>query len=208
MHQVTDAACVNPVLSALLLELQRLWGGALSPRETSHFAGLFLQNNFDADLILTASLEAINNNAKAPAYVEKILFSWREANINNVADADKYLQLLALRQTREKTLAQDMGLKWDPFTLADKKKISLWFEEYNFDLPMIQAARIAAGQRSKDVKYLAGILKKWFACGYTSPKDLQHSDEGRNIRASRATGGEDILANTIGYTPIKRRGQP
>lgn len=209
-RQAVAAGRENPELAWLLEELQRLFGTVLGQSDVNLFVTLYAQDGFDADLILLASALAKAESAqRKAAYVQRILFNWREMDITDCTTADRYLRLLSERETNEKALAQAMGLEWDPFSRADKKKIAVWFEEYGYSLDMIEAARLAAGEKRNSVAYLAGILKKWQGKGYRTPRDVQQGDENRNIRVFRQdapTGGSsDLLADITDFVPMEKR---
>lgn len=209
-RQAVAAGRENPELAWLLEELQRLFGAVLGQSDVNLFVTLYAQDGFEAELILLASALAKAENAqRKAAYTQRILFNWREMDITDCTTADRYLCLLNERETNEKALAKAMGLEWDPFSRADKKKIAIWFEEYGYDLDMMEAARLTAGDKRNSVAYLSGILKKWHGKGYRTPRDVQQGDENRNIRVFRADtptgGGSDLLADITDFVPMKKR---
>lgn len=209
IHETTRAGEADPTLAMLLKELQRIYGGVIGPKATSLFASFYVQDGFAADLILMAASYAAAKGITSAKYVESTLENWRRSGVNDAAAADRQLKLMAEREANEKELAELMGLPDDPFTLAEKRKIAQWFEEYGYGLDMIGAARLAAGDKRNEVKYLAGILKKWHAKGYQAPRDIRQEDGGSNLRvqSSRraAAPQEDMLAQATGYVPLKRR---
>lgn len=206
-RQVVAAGAADPTLGWLLEELQRLFGAVLGQSDANLFVTLYKQDGFDADLVLLAATVAKREGAQRKAgYTQKVLFSWREAGITNSAMADRYLKLLDERQGREKQLALMMGLEWDPFTRADKKKIAVWFEEYGYGFDMVDAARLTAGDKRNSVAYLAGVLKKWYGKGYRTVREVQQGDENKNLRVFREdAGGEDLLQSAAHYVPMKKR---
>ncbi len=207
--EVVKAGQADPTLGLLLGELQRLFGAVLGKNDTAIFVTLYAQDGYPADLILTAASRAAAYGVTRAGYVESILRDWRRQGIDDCAKADRYLKLLAEREAREAELARHMGLAGEAFTLAERKKIAQWHEEYGYGLEMIEAARLAAGEQRNEVKYLGGILKKWHAKGYKSPRDVRQGEEGQNLRVSRQAAkapGKDALAGARDYVPMKRRG--
>lgn len=207
--EVVRAGKADPTLGAMLDELQRLFGTVIGEGDVNVFVSLYVQDGYTADLILLAASEAVANDARRARYVDKILSSWRQAGITDCAAADAYLKLQAERAKREKKLAKHMGFAGgDPFSFADKKKIALWFEDYGYDMEMIDLARLTAGDKGGDVKYLNAILKKWYANGYHTPRDVQQAGEGANMRAMRTDGPtrSDPLMDAANYVPLKKRG--
>jgi len=208
LHEATRAGEADPLLAMLLKELQRIYGGVIGPKAISLFASLYAQDGFSVDLILMAASYAAGKSITSARYVETVLENWRRAGINDAAAADGQLKLMAGREAREAALAQQMGLAGDAFTLAEKRKIAQWYEEYGYGPEMIEAARLAAGDKRNEVKYLAGILKKWHAKGYQAPKDIQQGDDSRNLRVESSrraqVAQDDILAQAAAYVPMKR----
>ena len=199
----------DPMLGAMTDELQRLFGAVIGENDMNIFVSLYVQDSYTADMILLAASEAVVNGAKRARYVEKILSTWRQAGINDCSAADAWLKLQAERAQRETALAKSMGYPGDdPFTFADKKKIAQWFEDFGYDHEMIGMAQLAAGDKGKEPKYLHAILKKWHAKGHRTPRDVQQSGEGSNLRATRQSpesmGGN--LMNAVDYVPLKKRG--
>lgn len=208
--EVVRAGKADPTLGSMLDELQRLFGSVLGENDVNIFVSLYVQDGYPADLILMAASEAAANSAlRRGSYTERILANWHLAGINSCAAADTYLKLQAQRAVREKALAAQMGYTGgDPFSFADKKKIAQWFEEFLFDVDMIETARLAAGDKAGDVKYLHPILKKWHAKGYRTARDVQQGGEGANLRAMRETDAprKDILMEAVEYVPLRKRG--
>ena len=207
-RQVVQAGQTDATLGHLMDELQRLFGTVIGESDLTLFVTLYVQDAYPADLILLAASEAAANGAKRARYVEKILATWQQAGISDCTSADRYLKAQAERTAREQALAKRMGLAGaDPFTSADKRKISSWYEDFNYADEMIDTARLAAGDKAADVKYLHGILKKWHGKGFATARDVQQSGEGANLRATRTTAetSEDVLMQNTGYVPMKKR---
>ncbi len=209
-REAVKAGEADPVLGMLLGELQRVFGAVIGEKDTNAYVSLYVVDGFAADLILVAASEAAARGISRAAYVDKVLMDWRRQGINDCAAADAHLRLLAKREAREQALARAMGLEGDPFTLAEKRKIAVWHEEYGYDEDMIEAARMAAGDKHSEVKYLAGILKNWNAKGYQSPRDVQQGDTGRNLRVTgtaRIAPENDILSAPAEYVPLAKGGR-
>ncbi|MDL2294595.1 DnaD domain protein [Ruminococcaceae bacterium OttesenSCG-928-D13] len=198
----------DPSLGVLLGELQRIYGGVVGEGDINIYATLYVKDGFPIDLILMAAAHAASKNITQARYVEKTLANWRKQGIDNCADADALLKRMARMDELAARLATAWNLPQDPFTLAEKQKIVQWYDEYGYGDEMIEAARLAAGERAGDVKYMAGILKKWHAKGYRSPRELQQAEGGANLRVAGNVKkpGKDLLADMTDYIPAKRRG--
>ncbi len=209
--EVVQAGKADPTLGFLLEELQRLAGTVLQPEEINRFVTLYVQDKTPADVVLMATSYCIKQRGvKSANYVRRVLDTWREAGVHDSTSADTYLKREAERAAREKKLAKHLGYQSEePFTMADRKKIIQWFEEYGYDFEMIELARLTAGDK-REIKYLHAILRKWHASGHQNMRDVQQAGEGIGMRAMRdaapATGGNDLMG-AAAYVPLGKRGK-
>ena len=210
-REVASAAQGNAALGGLVAEMQRIFGGVISQADVNIFTTLHVVDGFAVDFILLAAMHCAAEKKANARYIEKLLLGWRREGITNSVLADEYLRLLAQRRTREKQVAKMLGVGEEAFTLAERKKIAQWYEEYQYGKEMIEAARTAAGEQQGNVSYLAGILKKWQAKGYKTPKDVYKSGDNRNAqaRSTRQTMPEnDPLQRASAWQPAgKQRGE-
>ncbi len=204
--EVVQASDENKNLRVMIDELQRLFGMVIGQSDINAYVSLCVQDKFSMDLVLLAASEALANGAKNAKYVEKILNTWKDNGINNAADADSFLKLQSQRMLRLEALAKHLGMSAEAFSLADKKKVAIWFEEYEYGYDMIDAARLVAGDKSDDIRYINGILKRWKTKGYEKPQDLSQRGEARNVRISRkeVPNKKDMLGTVLDYVPMKR----
>lgn len=207
-QQIAAAAQTNKALGGMITELQRIFGGVVSQADINVFLTLHLSDELPADLVLTAASHCAAQGKCSARYIEKLLLNWRREGITDALAADRYLKLLDERALHEQQVGTLLGIPKDAFTAAEKKRIARWFEEYAFSTDMLEAAKFAAGSRSTEINYLDGILKKWHAKGYTSPRDLQREGPN-NLRVQgpqpSARPEDDALASLTEYVPLKKR---
>ncbi|MFV0412667.1 MAG: DnaD domain protein, partial [Oscillospiraceae bacterium] len=206
--EVARAAGQDAVLPFLFSEIQRIFGGVVSQADYNVLSTLYLEDKIPADLILLGSAHSAAQGKASARYIEKLLLSWRREGIVTCQQADQYLQTLEQRRKREQEVAKLLGLPAETFTLAERRKIAAWYEEYGYGEKMIEAARLAAGDKQNDIGYLNGILRKWHGKGYAAVQDMQQAEGARNLRVqgSRAAIApeDDILMNATGYVPLQR----
>ena len=208
--QVNLAAGNDPVLGAMMQELQHIFGGVVNQKENNIYCTLYCEDQFPADLILMAAIHCVAEGKCGASRVERMLLSWRKEGIDTCEAADRHLKLLAEREARYISTSQLFGQKKMAFTAGERRMIDTWAEEYGYDEEMLEAARLAAGSRENEVRYLNGILKKWYAKGYQTAADMRRGEEGSNlsIQSGRKTVApeEDLLQNTF-FNPIRRKGE-
>lgn len=214
MQEVASAGESDAVLGGMLTELQRIFGGIISPGDMSVFVTLYAADGVPADLILLAAAHFASKGKYSARYLEKVLLSWRRDGIADYASAEAHLKLLAQRERREKKVATLLNLPVDTLTLAERRRIAQWYEEFGYNTKMLEAARLVAGDKHDDILYISGILRKWYGKGYRTPKDVQQNEESRNVRVqggaqpdgkTTAPAGSGILGNVDEYVPLKQR---
>lgn len=207
--ETTAAAKQDGVLAGLLTEIQRIFGGVVSQADHNVFSTLYIQDRVPADLILLAASYCAAQGKPNARYIEKLLLSWRRDGIDTCQRADAHLRVLAQRAERESEVAATLGLPAGSLTLAERRKIATWYEDFGYNVQMLQAARLVAGDKDKNISYLHGILRKWHGKGYTRPQDVQQSGENRNIRvqgsAATIAPEDDLLLNAPVYLPLHSR---
>lgn len=208
--ETTSAAQKDFILAGLLGELQHIFGGVISQADCNIIGTLYAEDHMPADLILLACSYCATQGKASVRYIEKLLLNWRKDGIDTCTKADAYLLTLEQRAQNENVVAALMSMPQDCFTLAERRRIAIWFEEYGYEKGMIEAARLVAGDKENNIAYLHGILRKWHGKGYTTPRDVQQSSENRNIRVQGSTGvapEDDLLMNTSTYVPLYGQGE-
>ena len=198
----------DPVLGAMMRELQHIFGGVVNQKEYHIYCTLYCEDGFPADLILMAAMHCAAERKCGASRVERTLLSWRKEEIDNCSAADRYLRLLSEREARYLALSACFGRKKPGFTSAERRLVDSWYEEFGYGEEMVEAARMAAGDKQNEVRYLNGILKKWQAKGYATAADMRRGEEGSNlaVQTGRTVGQqEDLLQNTF-FNPIRRKG--
>ena len=115
------------------------------------------------------------------------LARWRSNGVETGEQAERYLALLEKRRQEEQEVAPLFGLKPEELTLAQKRSIYGWYEDWNYSLPMIREALVYA-QDKNTIRYVNGILRHWHSQGFTSPAQVQGSGvlQGNNITSTGA----------------------
>ena len=177
----------DPMLAAVMEEVQVHFGKVLSHGEMEKLAGLYLQEEYPADMILICCAYLAQEGKRTVGRLAGELARWRDAGVETGEQAERYLALLEKRKKEEAAVAPLFGLKPEDLTLAQKRSIYGWFEDWHFSLPMIREALVHA-QDKNTVRYVNGILRTWHSQGYTSPDQVQGSGvlQGNNITSTAA----------------------
>ena len=193
------AAMRDPVVSMLATEGQTYLGRALSQKDIQRLVSLYINEGIPPEVILLCAAHIASLGRGTVGQLERELDRWAQAGVHNGEEAEQYLQLLGLRQKREQSVAVMLDMDVKDLTMADRRCIRRWYEDYGYDDAMVEEAILHAGS-NKDAKYVNGILKSWHAKGWRTPQDARGAGEleGSNIRVDRATpSGNDILRRAL-----------
>lgn len=195
-----DLAALNdPYVAVLCQEAQATLGRALGRSEMLRLVGLYLNDGWQPDVILTCCAEAARQNRPTAAAVCRELQRWREAGVETGEDAERYLKQEALRAQRWAQTAALFGAGADKLTRWERTAITRWYEEWGFDDAMIEEALLHA-EAHRTVRYVDGILRAWRAQGLLTVDAVRGKGQlaGSNIlstgaRPAAATAKKDLF---------------
>ena len=195
-----DLAALNdPYVAVLCQEAQAALGHALGRSEMLRLVGLYLNDGWQPDVILTCCAEAARQNRPTAAAVCRELQRWREAGVETGEDAERYLKQEALRAQRWAQTAALFGAGADKLTRWERTAITRWYEEWGFDDAMIEEALLHA-EAHRTVRYVDGILRAWRAQGLLTVDAVRGKGQlaGSNIlstgaRPAAATAKKDLF---------------
>lgn len=195
-----DLAALNdPYVAVLCQEAQAALGRALGRSEMLRLVGLYLNDGWQPDVILTCCAEAARQNRPTAAAVCCELQRWREAGVETGEDAERYLKQEALRAQRWAQTAALFGAGADKLTRWERTAITRWYEEWGFDDAMIEEALLRA-EAHRTVRYVDGILRAWRAQGLLTVDAVRGKGQlaGSNIlstgaRPAAATAKKDLF---------------
>ncbi len=195
-----DLAALNdPYVAVLCQEAQAALGRALGRSEMLRLVGLYLNDGWQPDVILTCCAEAARQNRPTAAAVCRELQRWREAGVETGEDAERYLKQEALRAQRWAQTAALFCAGADKLTRWERTAITRWYEEWGFDDAMIEEALLHA-EAHRTVRYVDGILRAWRAQGLLTVDAVRGKGQlaGSNIlstgaRPAAATAKKDLF---------------
>ena len=195
-----DLAALNdPYVAVLCQEAQAALGRALGRSEMLRLVGLYLNDGWQPDVILTCCAEAARQNRPTAAAVCRELQRWREAGVETGEDAERYLKQEALRAQRWAQTAALFCAGADKLTRWARTAITRWYEEWGFDDAMIEEALLHA-EAHRTVRYVDGILRAWRAQGLLTVDAVRGKGQlaGSNIlstgaRPAAATAKKDLF---------------
>lgn len=181
-----DLASLNdPYVAVLCQEAQTALGRALGRSEMMRLVGLYLNDGWLPDVILTCCVEVARRGHPTAAAVSRELMRWRDAGVETGADAEQFLKQEAIRAQRWAEVAPLFGVEANQLTRWERGAITRWYEEWGFDINMVQEALLHA-EAHRTVRYVDGILRSWRAQGLTTVSAVRGKGQlaGSNILAT------------------------
>ncbi len=201
-QQVSKAAEQNKKISFLLQECQRLLGGVVTQGDCNIFASMYISDAMPIDMILLGVAHFAAMGKKNARYIERALLSWQRDGINSGRAAEAYLHGLIQKEEYVKRALGVFSKENMKVSKAESLLICDWFEAYGYDEAMIAEAIAHAGEK-KTVKYVNGILRRWYDEGHKTLQDLMQSsaDKMQNISVSNP-GAKSVLNGKIKKVPV------
>ena len=193
-EEITEASRADPMLSGIITCAQDTLGKTLSRSEMEKLASLYLLDGFSPEVIMLCISYCTTINKRTIGAVSHNLQTWRADGVETAEQADRYLELLALRASRYRFAAELLGINAEDLTLGAKKAIDRWYEEYGFSDDILRECELQAGSK-KDIWYWNGILRSWNSKGVRTVHDIRgggtaNAPGSRNVLVEREAPAE------------------
>lgn len=210
-EEIMAASRTDPMISSLVDCAQAGFARPLTRHEMEKLVNLYITEGFAPETVMLCVAYVASKNKRTLAAVTHELKVWRAEGVESGEQADAHLQLLALRDQREKYVSGLLGISEEELTLGGRKAIARWYEVYGYDDAMVQEAAVQAGPK-RDLWYWNSILKTWNAKGLRTVHDVRGPVAGvgasRNIRVDRETpSGNDFLKNAVRRRSLRKKNE-
>lgn len=194
-EEVNLAALRDPMVATLTSEAQAYLGKALGHKDAQRLVSLYVNEGYPVEVILLCCAHTAAQDRRTITALEQELRRWRSAGVESGEDAEKHLNLLALRARRQAHAAELLHLPVQDLQLAERRMIDRWYEQMGFDEAMIEEA-VQYADGKNEVRYLNGILKGWHGKGWRTVQEVRGGGAltAANLRVDRPTpSGNDFL---------------
>ena len=183
--EIDLSAVDDPYVAVLCEEAQTTFGKALGRHELQRLVAFYLNEGWQPDVILTCCAEVNRQGRRSVAAVGRELLKWREACVETLDDAERFLKQERQRGLWQAEAAGLFGVAPDQLTQWERRAVTRWHEEWQYGADMIDEALLHA-QSHRTVRYVDGILRSWHAQGLTGVQAVQGKGAlaGSNITAT------------------------
>ncbi len=137
------------------------------------------------DVIMLAIEHCVSEGKKSLGYVEKLLISFADSEIDTYEKAEDYIKRRVAYKGFEGGIRRLLGLGQRSLTAKEKAMISSWQTEFKSSDELITLAyeRTVEKTGRASMSYMNKILKNWFEAGFVTVADVESGDKKPEVSA-------------------------
>lgn len=185
--EIAKRGAEQPEITFLLREAQNVFGRALKQSEASTLVWLYDDEGMSAALILTLLEYAKSNERLNIGFIERTGVDWINNNVLSVADADRYLNELARKNTAWSVVCKAFGLDKRMPSKTELTLSDLWVNEYKLGRDLLREAyNICVDTTGKfSMPYIKKIIESWHKAGVKTINDIEQFNEQSKAKPSK-----------------------
>lgn len=166
--------------------IDRLLQRPLVPNEELQILEWLQHYKIDRDVVLLAFQFAVKQKeVRSVNYVAGIVRNWHDQGLTTTESVQQFLDSQQLHYKQYDTIFKYLGFHGRLPTEAEIKFMDKWLDRYHFSMEMIlKACALTAGTAKPSIKYINGILERWYQEGLTTPAAV---DEQEVLRKEKST---------------------
>lgn len=178
-EEISSLALTDNKLAFLLREAEMKLGRAMRNNEIQNLAWLYLDHSMDVSIILMLVEYAVSENKATVSFIEKIALSWLDAGVSTLAQAEEQIEIRSKKKTAWGMVESAFGID---HRLPSDKELEFagkWIVEWHFSREMLKEAynRCVDTKSKLDMRYVNGILERWFKEGVKSPSEIEKQNK-------------------------------
>ena len=170
----------------LLQETQLKLGRNLKSNEASTLVWLYDDQGLDVSLILLIVEFAVKHNKANIRFIEATAVDWINNGIDNIIDADKALNKLAVSEQAWSIVCSAFGIQRRKPSKKEAELSYLWINEWKLTKEtLISAYDECVNAKSKfSFSYTAKILENWHNTGISSAEESKKAQKDKTNEVS------------------------
>lgn len=170
----------------LLQETQLKLGRNLKSNEASTLVWLYDDQGLDVSLILLIVEFAVKHNKANIRFIESTAVDWINNGIDNIIDADKALNKLAVSEQAWSIVCSAFGIERRKPSKKEAELSYLWINEWKLTKEtLISAYDECVNAKSKfSFSYTAKILENWHNTGISSAEESKKAQKDKTNEVS------------------------
>lgn len=152
----------------------QFFSGTMSPSWYADIDLWFQKYGFDDQVMLGLFNYAFDKKALTHPYVRSVADGWGKENIKTFTDLEAHFNRRENIKNLNKEIAQKLNLSRN-LTQYDEEYVQKWYENYKYDMTIIEIALKKASNKSNiNFKYIDTLLSDWHEKELTTVEDINH----------------------------------
>lgn len=175
-EDITKRGLEDPKLQYLLSQAQMILGRNLKGNEMETFGWLYEDLGLEVSVILYIVQYAKQIGKANIRFIESLATDWVDKGVEDIADAEEQVRLLALSEQAWRTVSNAFGIERRKPSKKEADLSLKWINEWKIGADMLkQAYDICVDTKSKFIfSYVAKLIENWHNEGYKKPQDIKH----------------------------------
>ncbi len=187
-------------------ELRKIFGRELTFNEKRKVLSWKQKFSFDDIIIIQGFIYSVKKkNAKNINYIESVLNSWYDSNIETMDDLGDYFEKQSEIYGYYKKIKKSLGFTGRQLTKSEMDTIDKWFFEWNFSIEMVlKALENSSKIPNPNINYFNSIMKDWHSKGYKQVDDIKKSSSAKykkDKKKNKSTNFDDFDQRYENYSP-------
>ena len=169
-EEIAAVSATDDRLAFLFQEADMKLGRSLRGNELQTLAWLYLDQGMEVSLILMLVEYAVSENKTTISFIESTALAWLDAGVTTISDAEEQIEARTRKKTAWGIIEAAFGIDHRLPSDRELEFAQKWIIEWNFSREMLREAyNRCIDQKTKlDMRYINGILTKWFKDGVTT----------------------------------------
>lgn len=161
--------------------------GLMAPSWYTDIDAWFDRYNFDEDVMYALFQHCANHSGLTKPYIVKVADNWRNKNIKNYFDLEKYLDEYQKFKDIKSKVIKKLKLSRN-LTEYEEEYIEKWVMDYGYDFDIIDLSlKKTAAKTNPNVKYVHAILTAWFEKGLMTREKVIAYEKEQKAAASNSS---------------------
>lgn len=199
---VSERLTNNKELSALLNEVQLIFGKPISSGDTATLVMLHETDGLPCDVLLMLVQYCQSIGKGNMRYIEKVAVQWAADDILTIERAEKKIKDMEMYGEAWNTVARIFGIQnsGSP-TKAQKENANRWLNQWGFSEEMLREAyeRCVNTKNTFNITYTNGILKNWKKYNISSIKELKDFEEKKTTSNKQGKNSQQASYDIEAY---------
>lgn len=174
-EDITKRGLEDPKLQYLLAQAQIILGRNLKGNEMQTFGWLYEDLGLEVSVVLFIVQYAKQIGKANIRFIESLATDWVDKGVENIADAEEQVRLLALSEQAWRVVSNAFGIERRKPSKKEAELSVKWIDEWKINTDLLKEAYdICVDTKSKFIfSYVAKLIENWHNEGYKKPQDVK-----------------------------------